>query len=295
MNKLSLHYLGCSAKSAKVLAALLKIPAHEIKIHTFPDNESKLSITPVQGTAIVFASLNNPNEKLLHIALAASALKDNGANRLVLVAPYLCYMRQDKAFKSGEAVSQRVIGELLANHFDRVITVDPHLHRTPDLHLVFPNCDVDSLKATDPLADALNQNFSSNKSILVAPDIEAEQWVSAISDKTNIPYMVAEKKRKGDREISIKLPQNNIEGMEVIIVDDVISSGMTIVECAKALKLHGAHKIYVAATHMVCQDEVLSMLAQAGVSRVFSTDSIEHSTNAVSLAPLLADTLSEEC
>lgn len=107
---LTLHYFKGDTDAAKRLASHMRIACHAIKIHPFPDLESRVQVEPSKGTAIVYASLNDPDRKLIHLAFAANALRNNGVNRLVLVAPYLCYMRQDKAFNTGEAISQRVIG-----------------------------------------------------------------------------------------------------------------------------------------------------------------------------------------
>ena len=86
---------------------------------------------------------------------AAEALRRNGAERLVLVAPYMCYMRQDTAFLDGEAISQKVIGRLLAGTVDRIITVDAHLHRTTDIRDVFPGIEADNLSAIPAIAESL--------------------------------------------------------------------------------------------------------------------------------------------
>ncbi len=99
--------------------------------------------------------LIDPNDKLISILFAAEALRRNGAERLVLVAPYLCYMRQDAAFKAGEAISQKVVGRLLAETFDRVITVDAHLHRTKTIQSVFPGIEAEDLSAMPAIADVL--------------------------------------------------------------------------------------------------------------------------------------------
>ncbi len=292
---LSLHYLKSDAVAAKRLAAQMNIACHAIKIHQFPDGESKIQVEPSKGTAIVFASLNDPDRKLIHLAFAASALKDHGASRLVLVAPYLCYMRQDNAFHAGEAVSQRVIGTYLSIFFDRLVTVDPHLHRIDNLQDVFPDCQADSLVATGPISDVLQRDNDQGPRLLIGPDSEARQWASAIAEKLDVPFIVGQKIRFGDRSVNIELPHDaEIHGKHAIIVDDVISSGRTIIRCAKALLSEGASSVEVIVTHIVCSDAELEMILNAGVSRVRSSDSVQHITNAIHLAPLLADALKKE-
>ena len=133
------------------------MPFHEIAIHGFPDGEIRVTVGPASATTIIYASLDRPNDKLIALMFAAEALRRGGAKRLVLVAPYLCYMRQDAAFHEGEAISQKVIGQLLARCIDRVVTVDAHLHRTPDITAVFPGIEADNLSAMPAISDTLRK------------------------------------------------------------------------------------------------------------------------------------------
>ncbi len=103
-------------------------------LHHFPDGESLIRLPPsLPEHVIVCRSLNQPNDKLIELLLCATTARELGAKRLTLVAPYLSYMRQDIANQPGEAVSQRIVGKLLAELFDDVLTVDPHLHRISSL------------------------------------------------------------------------------------------------------------------------------------------------------------------
>ncbi len=292
---ISLHFFPGNKVSAEATAYLLDIPTYPVTIHSFPDGENRIQVEPVQGTVILFCSLDNPNEKLISLAFAVSAFKASGASRIVLVAPYLCYMRQDVAFNEGEAVSQRVIGTFLSTHFDRVITVDPHLHRIKDLQIIFENCKAESLSATSIIADALSLEVYTQETVFVGPDKESEQWVGEIANQLALPYIVGDKTRLGDRKVSILLPKEvNIGGVNAIIVDDMISSGMTIARCAEALYRSGAKDVQVVTVHALCSDEDVAGMIKAGISRIRSSDSVSHPTNAISLAPLLANALKEE-
>ncbi len=130
MIKIMIAAMPGDMPAARKLETETGFPLSEIVIHHFPDGESPVRVPPPAETAIIYCTLDHPNEKLIELGLAASALKNLGARRLVLVAPYLGYMRQDKAFHEGEAVAQRFVGALLAQWFDRIVTVEPHLHRT---------------------------------------------------------------------------------------------------------------------------------------------------------------------
>ena len=165
------------------LAAQLGVPVHEIAVHRFPDGELRVTAGPAAATTIIYAPLHQPNEKLLAILFAAEALRREGTKRLVLVAPYLCYMRQDAAFHGGEAISQRVVGALLARTVDRVITVDAHLHRTNTLRGVFPGIEADNLSAMPVIADALQAAGLDPATVVVGPDAESRQWVRDLAGR----------------------------------------------------------------------------------------------------------------
>ena len=112
------------------LADALGMPFALVAIHRFPDGESKVTLpSPLPERVVLCRSLDAPNDKLIELMLCAETARAMGAKRVALVAPYLCYMRQDIAFHPGEAVSQKIVGKFLAGLFDAVITVDPHLHR----------------------------------------------------------------------------------------------------------------------------------------------------------------------
>ncbi|RKZ56276.1 MAG: phosphoribosylpyrophosphate synthetase, partial [Gammaproteobacteria bacterium] len=113
---------------SRKLAAALDIPCHTIQHHRFPDGESKLTLPDkLPQHVLICYSLDQPNEKLVKLLLAAKTARELGARKLTLIAPYLCYMRQDIAFHPGEAISQPIIGNFLTRLFDNVITVDTHL------------------------------------------------------------------------------------------------------------------------------------------------------------------------
>src|SRR5690606_13581796 len=178
--RMSVAVLGFadSAEPAARLAGALGVPCHEVSVHRFPDGESLVRVPEAPETALLYRSLDRPNAKIVELLLAASALRDGGTLRLVLVAPYLAYMRQGSAFRPGEAVSQRVIGGLLAQHCDALITLDPHLHRVASLAEVMPGIEAVSVSAAPVLAAALDGMADP---LLVGPDEESRQWVEAIA------------------------------------------------------------------------------------------------------------------
>lgn len=276
----------------EALAAELALPFDLIEVHRFPDGESRITVpSPLAGEVIICRSLDHPNDKLIELLLAATTARELGATRLTLIAPYLCYMRQDIAFNPGEAVSQRIVGEWLSQLFERVITVDPHLHRIDRLEQAIPGREAIALAATGPMGAFLSARTHSP--LLVGPDEESEQWVRAIAEPAGLQYIIAHKERHGDREVEVTLPDCDYRGHDVILVDDMISTGHTIANVAQKLKQAGAGSLHCLVTHALFPDEVATTLYKAGVERIWSSDSVSHPTNAVPLAGLLATAIRE--
>ena len=179
------------------------------------------------------------------------------AARLVLVAPYLCYMRQDTAFHPGEAISQKVIGQLIASSFDRVITVDAHLHRTARLSDVCPGIEADNLSAMPAIARHLRAGSLDPRTIIVGPDAESRPWVNELSALLGVTCTVARKTRLGDRSVEIALddPQA-LKGRPALLVDDIVSSGGTMMSCARAVIAAGATSVDAIVTHALFPPEI---------------------------------------
>lgn len=262
-----------------------------VSVHHFPDSESKVTLPGNLPEHVVFCrSLDHPNTKLVELLLAATTARQLGAKRLTLVAPYLCYMRQDTAFTEGEAISQTIIGRFLAELFDDVLTVDPHLHRTHKLADAVPVKHAVSLSATTVMRDFLRSRADF---ILLGPDSESEQWVRSIAEGGKeggrLTYAVASKQRLGDREIRVTLPDLDLTDQSIVLVDDVISSGETIAIAAKCCFERKARRIDVLVTHPLFAQGAIERLQKEGVGEIWSTDSITHSSNCINLAELLAE------
>lgn len=294
MNGAIIQSLPSSSRDAARLAARLGLRFCEIAVHAFPDGEMRVTVGPAASTTIVYASLDRPNDKLIALAFATEALRRGGARRLVLMAPYLCYMRQDTAFHEGEAISQEVIGALLARCVDRVITVDAHLHRTPDIHSVFPGIESDNLSAMPAISEALRKDLDP-RTVVVGPDAELLPWVRDLASRLGLSYTVAQKRRRGDRSVEIAFPDAKcVAGRPVLIVDDIVSSGGTMIACARALLAAGATAIDAVVTHALFPEQLCGEMKASGIRSIRSTHSIPHSTNAIMLDDLFIDALKGE-
>lgn len=285
-----LLYLDDERAFARRLAAGARIDASPMRRHRFPDGELKLTLPPRLPRAVaILRSLHQPNEKLIELWLAARTARTLGAVTVTLVAPYLAYMRQDRAFAPGEAVSQRHIGALLATAFDEVITVDPHLHRVSSLAEVLPETAAVTLSAAPAIGRFLRRRAAG--ALLVGPDEESRQWVRSAADAAGLEWAVARKVRRGDRRVAVAMPDVNVRDRHVVLVDDMISTGRTLVEAARTLTKAGAARVDVAATHALFSEDAGRALQAAGVGSIWTTDSVRHPTNAIRLAGLLADAL----
>lgn len=275
---------------AQRLAARLNAPLAEVTLHHFPDSESLIRLPPsLPEHVIVCRSLNQPNDKLIELLLCATTARELGAKRITLVAPYLSYMRQDIANHPGEAVSQRIIGKMLADLFDDVLTVDPHLHRISSLDQAIPIKNAISLTAADEIGRFLKQTL--NYAVLLGPDGESEQWVANIAGKIGFDYAIAHKERLGDKQVEITLPDCDYRNKPVVIIDDVASTGRTLAQAARLLQAAGSKDVYAVVTHALFCDDAEAHILKAGIKTIWSTDSIDHRTSCIKLDTLLADAI----
>lgn len=258
----------------------------QLELRRFPDGESYIRITtPVNGAhCIVLADLSRPDSKYLAHVFLFETLRELGAKSVGLVAPYLCYMRQDRRFVDGEAVTSRLFARSLSSHIDWLVTVDPHLHRYQSLDEIY-RIPTKVVQGAPALAGWLQ---GQDNVLLVGPDAESEQWVSSIAQASGHPYVIGAKQRLGDRRVEVTLPDiSRYRGWKAVIIDDVISSGRTIGECVKALKAQGADTIVCAAVHGIFAEASDRYLLGTGLKALVTTNTIPHSTNEIDVSALL--------
>lgn len=285
------HAFEDEAEPARRLAAELGVAFGQVVLHRFPDGEALPTVSGVGDTVLVYRSLDRPDPKLMPLFLACDAWRRAGARRLILVAPYLSYLRQDAVFAPGQPLSRDVVGGLLGPRFDRIVTVDPHLHRTADLSASW-NTKVTVLSAAPILAMALRDVAAP---LVVGPDEESGAWASALGQALGAPHVTLSKERRGDRVVSLTLPEGlDVRGRSTVLVDDVASSGVTLERAARRLAEAGAASVDIAVTHALLDDEALERLEQAGVRRIVWTDSCRHGSSGAPLAGLLAAALGDE-
>jgi ribose-phosphate pyrophosphokinase len=291
----ALHAFAEDWAPAVRLAALLDVPLSPVHTHTFPDGECLPRVPKVAQTTLVYRSLDRPNAKLVELLLAADAWRRGGVRRLVLVAPYLPYMRQDKAFSEGEPVSQRVVADLLDSAFDRIVTVDPHLHRTASLASLFTSAEYTVVRGGDALVSLLRSSPYAKNLVVVGPDAESEQWARHIAEGLGLRYGVLSKERRGDRNVVLSVPDGlDVRGASVLLVDDICSSGATLVAAITTLKAAGARAVGVFVTHALWNEAAIANLRASGAEWIAASDSCNHPAEEVRLAKVLAAALKNE-
>lgn len=261
-----------------------------LETRRFPDGETYLRLlSPVKGRAIdVVATMAGPDPDFLRLAFAADAARAQGATRVRLVAPYLAYMRQDKAFNPGEAVTSDTFARLVSSLFDGLVTVDPHLHRRAALSDLY-SIPAAAVQAAPALADWIVAEVE--RPLLIGPDSESAQWVQAIAERIAVPWTVMEKTRRGDFDVSVDLPDLAGHALRTpVLIDDIASSGRTLIAAADLLAKRGMARPVCAVVHALFAGDAFARL-QAVAARVVSCDSVPHPSNAVPLAPLVARAL----
>ncbi|MAG60437.1 hypothetical protein CL619_01495 [archaeon] len=284
--------LGNSQKIAKGIARRLKAKYMKTLVSTFPDGDRYMKFSKkVKGQKIIIVQSfqPNPQQSLLNVVFAATGAKQQGARSVVVCVPYLAYMRQDKAFNPGEVISSRVMAKLLNNSVDRLVTIDPHLHRYRSMKEIF------KIKAANLCANSLIGAYVKKhvkNAVVIGPDWESYQWAEEVASIAGVECTVFEKTRYSSKKVSEKmLKQVDMKGKNVVIVDDIISTGHTIAEASKKAKSLGAKSVMAIGVHGLFVLDAIKLMKKAGVSKVVSTNTISHKTNGIDVTGMLSDWL----
>jgi ribose-phosphate pyrophosphokinase len=283
---------GNSTKLARSIARKLKAKYTPLTIGAFPDGDIYLKFnTSLEGKKLVIVQSFQPHSdmSLFDVVFAAETAKQMGAKKVILVAPYLGYMRQDKSFHPGEGISSRIMAKLLNNSVDKLITIDPHLHRYKSLKDIF------TIPAKRLTANSLIENYIAKHkkhSVILGPDWESYQWAERVATKLHVEATVLRKTRHSSRSVSVQMIKPiDFKGKHVFIVDDIISTGHTIAEAAKTARTLGAKKITAIGVHGIFVENAIEKMKKAGVTKIVTTNCIEHQTNKIDVSSLLVQVL----
>jgi len=279
---------GNSSGFAKKIAKGLKAKYSPLTLGCFPDEDIYLRFNvDLKGKKLVIVQSfqPHPDMSLFDVVFAAETAKDLGARKVVLVAPYLAYMRQDKRFKPGECISSRVMAKLLNSSIDKIITIDPHIHRYKSLKDIF-TIPAKKLTANGLIADYVKRHF--RKVVVIGPDWESYQWAEDIAKRIHVQATVLKKTRFTARRVEVKMVELiSVKGKNVVIVDDIISTGHTVAEAAKQAFKLGAKTVSAICVHGLFVEKAREKLKKAGINKVISTNTIKHPTNRIDVSGLV--------
>ena len=286
---------SASSRLAERVANQLKCELTKPELKLFPDGELYVRIpADVKGedVAIIQSTCYPPNQNYMELLLLLDAARDLGAEEITAIIPYFAYARQDNRFKEGEAVSLYTVAKLIESvGTKKVYTVDMHAHRVGDIQEIF-KVPARNLTAAPLLAKYLADNYQLEDPVIIGPDDESERWAKEAGEALGADWNHMVKERLGPEEVHIKpRKQLEVEGRDAMVIDDIISTGETMVEAIKILKKHGARKIYAGCIHAVLAGNAREKVRKAGAEDVFATDTIEHKISKVSVAPLIADAI----
>ena len=284
--------LGPASKQlGEKVAALLSVETVPVAFKTFPDGESYVRLEgEVQNEEVVIVQTTSPpqDSRLIQLALIADAAKTKGAKKVTAVVPYLAYARQDKAFLRGEAISIQTIARMLkASGVDSLITANVHQEKVLG-KFPFP---AKTFSAIPLLAEYFKQK-GFGKAFALAPDKGAMHIAEEAKTVLGGECGYLEKHR--DRytgQVSVEKKTFDVKEKSVIIFDDIISTGGTIVAAANILKDLGVGKIYSACVHPLLIGDAEKRILEAGIEEIIGTDSVQSHVSKVSIAPLISKEL----
>ena len=238
-------------KLCKDIARNLKLKLVNTNIKRFPDNEIYVEINEnIRGNSIfVVQSTSNPvNDNLMELLICIDALRRSSAKNITAVIPYFGYARQDRKVVPRTAISAKLVSNLITDAgANRILSVDLHAGQIQG----FFDIPVDNLFATPIFARHIKKNIKTNNLICVAPDVGGVERARALSRRINVGIAIIDKRRPAPGKSEVMNIVGNVKHKICVIVDDIIDSGGTIVNAAKALKDKGAKEIYVYITHAV--------------------------------------------
>ncbi|GGY37652.1 phosphoribosylpyrophosphate synthetase [Bacterioplanes sanyensis] len=277
---------------ATALSSALGAEQLPLEQRHFPDGELYFNLpADVSGEDIVLlCHLHQPNDPAMAIWFLARHLRDMGAGNIILVAPYLAYMRQDIRFQPGECLTSKYFAELISQAVDGLTTIDPHLHRYNSLDEIY-RIPSRVLHATDAIGDYLR---TLAKPLVIGPDAESEQWATAVANAAGCDYLVLNKQRSGDREVAIDVPDiRHYQQHTPVLVDDIVSTGRTMLRTAEQLVQQGLPKPLCIAVHAVFAEGAEQEMRAGPIADIVSCDCIPHPSNRIATAGLLAPAIND--
>ena len=285
--------IGCSRGRhlAQKIAKRLRCPHSNLKVKKFPDKEIGMRfMSSVRGRVVVLVQsfYGDINDCVVEALFAAETARDLGAKKVFLAAPYLPYMRKDKRYEPGECISGKVLSKIISRYFDRVYVVEPHLHRKIRLSGLF-SIKAKELTSNPYIVDYIKRNIKNP--LIVGPDKGSLEMVKMAAQVLGCEYAVIEKKRISGREVKVRLSKKiALDDKNIVFIDDIISTGNTILECAKSLKKLGIKKFYCIAVHGIFVENALERLRKANI-KVVTANTIPNKVAKIDVSQLISEAL----
>jgi len=292
MEKIVFALPGNELLTQKIISGL-NVTKGDLTIRHFPDGETYVRvISNVSGKDIILVcTLNYPDDKLLALFFLSKNLKDLGAKKITLIAPYLAYMRQDKKFKPGEAITSNYFAKIISEIADELITIDPHLHRRHSMSEIY------SIPCKVLHASGLIAGYIKNKikdPLLIGPDSESEQWVSEVALSAKAPFIILEKERRGDKDVKITVPQTEkYKNCTPVLIDDIISTAHTMMETIQHLKDAGMKMPVCIGVHPIFAGNAFEELKKSGAGEIITCNTITHSSNKIDITDLIGKNINQ--
>lgn len=267
-----------SKKLAKSLSTELGISCAEAQTKRFPDDEGYVRIeTELDNEEVILVQNTYPDEKIIELFLLQDAIHEFNIKKLITIIPYYGYARQDKKFNPGESISARALARYIELMTDEVILVDIHAKSILDWFTK----PVREISGMTQIGEFLKQ-YSPN--IIMAPDKGAIDRASLVASVLNSDFDYLEKTRLDGHTVTMKAKSLDVNGRSVVIVDDIIATGGTIIKATDELKNQGATTVIAACTHGLYTSGALKKLNNK-CDIILSTDTLESETSLVTIAP----------
>ena len=261
---------------SKKISKYLKSKLINSSIRKFADGEIYIEINEnIRGNSIfIIQSISSPaNDNLMELLLCIDALKRSSAKNITAVIPYFGYARQDRKVVPRTSISAKLVSNLITKAgADRVVTVDLHAGQVQG----FFDIPVDNLFCTPIFARHVKKNIKSRNIICVAPDVGGTERARALGKSLDVGLAIVDKRRPAPGKSQVMNVIGNVKDKTCIVVDDIIDSGGTIINSAKALKDRGAQEVYAYITHGVLSGEAVKKIQKSVIKKLVITDSIDN-------------------
>ena len=256
------------------IADYVGVPLGDATVSTFPDGETMVKINEnVRGRDIFIVQPTCPptNQNIMELLIMVDAARRASARRITAVIPFFGYARQDRKDQPRVPITAKLVANLLtAAGVHRILTMDLHAQQVAG----FFDIPVDHLYASPVLMKYINQHPDLKNFVVVSPDVGGLKMASAYSQALGVPLAIVAKRRKSATEIEALYVIGEVEGKNVLLVDDLTETAGTLTSAATILKKHGALDIYAGVSHAVLSDLALERLRRSEIKELITTNSV---------------------